>query len=105
MLSNIKYFKSNLFLQDAKENARRNGYDPSKLELSDDNIHKLIYHSPEGLKRFGRLNYGDYLYYKRFNPQIAEQKRHVFRSSHGAMSKIYNLNKYSPNELSINILW
>jgi hypothetical protein len=29
----------------------------------------------------------------------------VFRKSHSAISDKYDLDKYSPNELAINILW
>ena len=99
------YHKSKLFLQDAKIVARRRGYNPDFLELSEDGQHKLLYRSPDGIKRFGRVGYGDYLYYKRFEPAIANQKRKVFRTSHKEISRIHKLGKYSPNELAINILW
>ena len=99
------YHKSNLFLQDAKKSARRRGYNPDLLELSDDGIHKLLYRSPQGLKRFGRLGYGDSNYYKRYEPDIAKQKTFVFRSSHKEISRIHNLGKYAPNELALAILW
>jgi hypothetical protein len=35
----------------------------------------------------------------------AAKKRKVFRESHEAISKINKLDRYSPNELAINILW
>jgi hypothetical protein len=99
------YHKSELFLKDAKEAAKRNGYDPDKLSLATNGINKLTYDSPNGIKHFGRLGYGDFLYYKRYDPGIADQKRRVFRASHSEISRIHRLNKYSPNELAINILW
>jgi len=99
------YHKSNQFLKDARVVARRRGYNPDFLQLSNDGVHKLMYRSPAGLKRFGRMGYGDYLYYKRFHPEIANQKKHVFRTSHKEISKLHDLGKYSPNELAINILW
>jgi hypothetical protein len=99
------YHKSDLFLKDARENAQNRGYDPDKLSIATDGIHKLTYDSPNGIRHFGRRGYGDYLYYSRYEPQIAKRKRIVFRRSHGAISRIYQLDKYSPNELAINILW
>ena len=99
------YHKSKLFLKDAKTQAVKSGYNPDFLELGSDGKHKLTYRSPEGIKHFGLLGYGDYLYYKRYEPKIARQKRYTFRTSHKAMSRLYGLGKYSPNELAINILW
>lgn len=99
------YHKSKLFLKDAKARAVANGYNPDLLQLGTDGKHKLTYKSPEGIKHFGLLGYGDYLYYKRYEPKIAKVKRSTFRTSHKEISRIHHLGKYSPNELSINILW
>lgn len=99
------YHKSQQFLSDAKKIAKMRGYDPDKLELATDGVHKLTYHSPKGIRHFGRRKYGDFLYYTRFQPEIAKVKRLRFRQSHKAISRIHNLDKYSPNELAINILW
>jgi DNA adenine methylase len=96
------------YMKAVKVLAKRNGYDPSKVEMSDDGIHKLVYHSPEGLKRFGRVGYGDFIIWSQeeLNGNVpkgyADQKRYVFRKSHG---KIKDSGKYSPNQLSINLLW
>jgi hypothetical protein len=100
-----KYHKSKQFLQAARASAGATGYDPSKLFIATDDIHKLTYISPEGVKHFGRRGYGDFLYYKRFTPNLADFKRRIFRASHEQISKIHHLGKYSPNELAINILW
>jgi len=99
------YQKSKQFLKDAKAQAVAHGYNPDLLELGTDEKHKLTYHSPEGIKHFGLLGYGDYLYYRRYEPKIAKMKRSVFRTSHKEISRIHHLGKYSPNELAINILW
>lgn len=93
------------YLSEARAVAKRRGYDPEKLFLATDGIHKLEYHSPEGVKKFGRLGYGDFIIYSKQNPELAKQKRHVFRTSHNKISEIHKLGKYSPNELAINILW
>ena len=99
------YHKSDLFLRDAKRNAKARGYNPDLLELASDGVHKLTYNSPKGIRHFGRRGYGDFLYYSRYVPEIAAKKRLRFRASHKAISQIHNLDKYSPNELAINILW
>lgn len=96
------------YMKAVKVLAKRNGYDPKKVEMSDDGVHKLVYNSPEGLKRFGRVGYGDFIIWtqQEINGKVpkgfADQKRYVFRSSHG---KIEDSGKYSPNQLSINLLW
>ena len=99
------YHTSNQFLEDARKVALSRGYQPDRLTLANDGVHKLTYESPKGIRHFGRRGYGDYLYYSRYEPQIANRKRIVFRRSHGAISRIHQLDKYSPNELAINILW
>jgi hypothetical protein len=93
------------YLKEARATAKRRGYDPEKLFAAKDGVHKLEYHSPEGIRKFGRLGYGDFIIYSKRDPELAKQKRHVFRASHGKISEIHNLGKYSPNELAINILW
>jgi hypothetical protein len=105
MLVNNEYHKSEEFLNEARRIAKDAGYDPNSLHLDDDGIHKLKYESPHGIRHFGRKGYGDYLYYRKFAPRIADQKRKVFRASHGQISRIYKLDKYSPNELALRILW
>lgn len=100
-----------LYMKAVKKLAKESGYDPDKVEMSDDGVHKLVYHSPEGLKRFGRVGYGDYIIWSVMEAKgkvpegYASKKRNTFRKSHGAMSKKYNLGKYSENELAINLLW
>lgn len=96
------------YMKAVKILAKRNGYDPKLVEMSDDGVHKLVYHSPEGLKRFGRVGYGDFIIWTKeeLNGKVpegyADQKRYVFRKSH---SKIKDSGKFSPNQLSINLLW
>jgi hypothetical protein len=100
-----------IYLDVAKRVAKREGYDPDKLSLAVNNDNKLKYESPEGIKYFGKAGYGDYIiwsYLERNNevPKgYADMKRNVFRKSHGAMSKKYDLGKYSPNELAIKVIW
>ena len=99
------YHKSEQFLRDARHVAEKRGYDSAKLELATNGVNKLTYHSPNGLRHFGRLGYGDYLWYSTYDKALANKKKAVFRRSHSAISEKYDLDKYSPNELAINILW
>jgi hypothetical protein len=100
-----QFSKSQEFLHKARAIASKRGYDPNKLELANDNNHKLTYYSPKGIKHFGKLGYGDYIWYSKIDPELAEKKRRTFRLSHSVISKHFHLDKYSPNELAINILW
>jgi hypothetical protein len=99
------FHKSTEFLKLARHVAEKRGYDPEKLELATNGVNKLTYHSPKGIKHFGRLGYGDYIWYSTHDKAIADKKRAVFRRSHSTISEKYDLDKYSPNELAINILW
>jgi hypothetical protein len=99
------FHKSQEFLDLARQKAKKTGYNPKKLRLATNNKNKLTYESPLGLRHFGARGYGDFIYYSKFEPEIAEQKRRVFRASHGAITKEYMLDKFSPNELAMNILW
>jgi site-specific DNA-adenine methylase len=99
------------YLTVAKHLAKSKGYDPSKLSFASDGEHKLLYDSPQGLRKFGRVGYGDFIiwsYLERMGkvPEgTAKKKREVFHKSHRAMSKEYGLTKYTPNELALNINW
>ena len=100
-----------IYLRTASAAAKRTGYDPKLVTLAKVGVHKLTYKSPEGLKHFGRVGYGDFLIWKHKErtglvPRgFANRKRYVFRTSHGALSAKRGLGKYSPKELAINVLW
>jgi hypothetical protein len=102
------------YLQRAKAAARKTGYPNSAgLSFSDDAVHKLQIQNPDGrIKRFGRVSYGDFILWTHAEKQgevpsgYAAQKRYVFRTSHGALSRQRGItDKYAPNNLAINILW
>jgi hypothetical protein len=109
-LEDINY-PVNKYINDAKKIAKKEGYDPNKLSYADNDDNKLKYDSPDGIKYFGKAGYGDFLIWshKEKNGDVkkgySKMKKNVFRKSHGAITKMYNLDKYSPNELSIKILW
>ena len=99
------------YLAHARMMARKHGYVPEKLSFAEDGDHKLRYESPKGARYFGKAGYGDYIIYQHQEREgevergYAAKKRKVFRESHEAISKIHKLDRYSPNELAINILW
>jgi hypothetical protein len=99
------------YLAHARMMARHHGYVPNLLTFAGDNDHKLKYESPKGVKYFGKAGYGDYIIYQHMEKTdevergYARNKRKVFRDSHEAISRIHKLDRYSPNELAINILW
>ena len=99
------------YIKDAKKEALKEGYDPNKLSYAYNNDNKLKYESPEGIKYFGKAGYGDFLIWSlkekrnEVKKGYANMKRNIFRKSHGEITKMYNLDKFSPNELAIKILW
>jgi hypothetical protein len=99
------------YLESAKRLAESKGYDRDKVMFAMDGDHKLAYDSPNGLKKFGKVGYGDYIIWSYLEKMgkvpkgTADKKRAVFKKSHSAMSKEYGLTKYTPNELALNINW
>jgi hypothetical protein len=99
------------YLAHARMMATKHGYVAEKLSFADNGDHKLRYESPKGARYFGKAGYGDYIIYQHQEREgevergYAAKKRKVFRESHEAISKIHKLDRYSPNELALNILW
>ena len=99
------------YLAHAKMKATHHGYRPDLLSFAKDGDHKLKYQSPHGVRYFGQAGYGDYIIYlyleheRKVEKGYAKKKRKIFRDSHERISEIRKLDKFSPNELAINILW
>ena len=99
------------YLAHAKMMATKHGYRSDLLSFAKDGDHKLKYESPHGTKYFGKAGYGDYIIYlymeheQKVERGYAEKKRKIFRDSHDRLSEIRKLDKFSPNELAINLLW
>jgi hypothetical protein len=94
------------------ENAERCGYDPDSIDFSDDNIHKVMIETPEGqIRRFGRVGYNDFHIWSHLEEQkevpsgTAQQKRERFWKSHSKMKGDWKADDYSPNWLSMRLLW
>jgi hypothetical protein len=106
--------EASTYLQRARAAAGRTGYTASaNVSFAPDGVHKLQVETPLGrVRRFGRVSYGDYILWThaeregKVAPGYAAQKRHVFRASHGALSRQRGItDQYAPNNLAINILW
>lgn len=99
------------YLIGVKATAKKNKYDPKLIDWAYDDVHKLKYFSPEGVKKFGRVGYKDNFIYKHLEKKkevekgTAKKMRDRFHKSHEAITKKNDLSVYSPNELSLNILW
>jgi hypothetical protein len=99
------------YMSMAKHLAKQRGYDPTKVHFSVDGDHKLVYDSPEGIRRFGKVGYGDFIIWTWLEKKgevpkgTAKKKQDTFHKSHRAMSKKYALTKYDENELALNINW
>jgi hypothetical protein len=111
------------YLKIARKAATDNGYDPSKVNFTDDGVHKLeieVIGSSKSKKspkvRFGRNHYGDFILWGILEKEgivrkgYANMKRNIFNKSHGKMQEILEKRKgmklpYSANELSLKILW
>ncbi len=110
-------YPPNDYLNKVKAIAKKHGYDPTKIEFSDDNIHKLQITTPDNkIVRFGANLYGDYhlwtyLYEKGIvKKSFAERKKKIFNRSHGQMQKIVEERHgkklpYSANQLALTLLW
>jgi hypothetical protein len=95
-----------VYLDTAKAAAKKAGYDPRALEFSDNDTHKLMIHDNFGkAHRFGRVGYGDFHIWSKVDPPKAPKKRDTFRKSHEAIKGDWKKDKFSPNNLAINILW
>lgn len=117
-MDDFDFWKSNYFLNKAKQQARKTGYDPNNLYIADNKKNKLYYLHDDKKIYFGRLGYGDFIYYSsdefkktgKFDndsdyKKFALQKRNTFRKSHNEITKKFDLGKYTPNELALKILW
>jgi hypothetical protein len=100
------------YLELIKKKAKHWGYDPSSIDFADDGIHKIEMTTPEGkVVRFGRIGYNDVLLWsvlemhKKAKSGIANQKQQTFWKSHSKIKGNWKSNDYSPNWLSLRLLW
>jgi len=100
------------YLALVKKKAKAEGYDPKAIAFSDDDEHKFQIRAPDGkVSRFGRKGYGDFIIWTHLEKTgeavagTAEKKRNVFWKSHTKIKGDWKSNDYSPNWLSLRILW
>jgi hypothetical protein len=100
------------YLDKAREQAHKAGYNPKLLEFANDNIHKLRYIPQTGPSSlFGRVGYRDFLIWSHRqnlgkNPEgTAEAKKDRFHKSHSKLKGQWKENPFSPNNLALRILW
>lgn len=107
----LKQIPKKLFLNIVKKVAKSRGYEPNNLKLSNDNIHKLEYYDGKKWLKFGRKNYFDfptYLYnyiLKNITKEEAIKKMENYRKRATNIKGNWKNNKYSKNNLAINLLW
>lgn len=98
------------FLNTVRKIAVNQGYDPYKLHICNDGIHKLEYNINGKNIKFGKLEYMDfpnYLYNVILNNitlQDAIKKKINYRKRAIKVKNRIN-DKFSPSSLSYNILW
>jgi len=121
MTSPVGLFKTQLEQQGINPNeylriARATGYHskgrytPGDLYFSDDDTHKLAYHTPHGVIRFGRAGYGDFIIYSFLERQgrekgLAGAKRFSYLKRARNIAGNWKNDPYSPNRLAMRILW
>ena len=100
------------YLRKARTSAKKNGYDPSRLELSNKKTHKLMYKTEDGkIVHFGRTGYGDSIIWSALErlgkaPKgTADKKRRVFHASHSKIKGDWRDNPHSANNLALRVLW
>ena len=99
------------YLKIANIKAKQHGY-TNKIMFSDDTKHKLMTFDNTGLKiKFGNSKYNDYILYGilEHNDLIdvgtADKRRKLYLSRATKIKGDWKDNKYSKNNLAINILW
>jgi len=95
------------YLKVVKYTASKKGYDPSLLSFDDDGKHKMIYDSPNGIRHFGSAKLNDHIIYLMkegidFPVGTASKKQKAYHKRF-TDGKVHE--KYSPWELSLNLLW
>ena len=95
------------YLNQAKREAKRNGYNPKELFLSNKPNYKLMYMNTH----FGRVGYNDFIIWSHLEKKglvplgYADKKRNTYHKSHSKIKGDWVNNKNSPNMLSLNINW
>jgi DNA adenine methylase len=99
------------YLKQARTMAEKTGYDSDKVVFCSTGKNKLMYESPSGLVHFGNPDYPDYIIYSWLEHKgevekgTADKRRELYRARATKIKGDWKKNKYSANNLAINILW
>jgi DNA adenine methylase len=99
------------YLKQARTMAEKTGYDSDKVVFCNTGKNKLMYESPNGLVHFGNPDYPDYIIYSWLEHKgevekgTADKRRELYRARATKIKGDWKKNKYSANNLAINILW
>ena len=100
------------YLNAARRAAQRTGYPAKNIHFSTDAVHKLETRDEEGrIRRFGRVGYGDFILWthleraRKVPRGYANEKRRLYRARATEIKGDWAKDKYSANNLAINILW
>lgn len=92
--------------------AKKNGYDPVDVSFADTPEHKIAIKRPDGgITRAGRVGYGDFIIWSYMESHkmapagTAAKKRDTFRKSHSKIKGDWKADKFSPNNIALNLLW
>jgi len=105
ILKNDYVIDPNLYLKKANRQAKLHGY--PNVEFSDKPKYKLKILNPETDKYvyFGSAINNDFIIYNMTNKAIAKEKQRLYLARATRIKGEWRNNSYSPNWLSICILW
>jgi hypothetical protein len=99
------------YLKIARKYALEHNYDPSKLFISNDNKHKLMYKIDNKNIKFGNVNNFDYIIYSQLvkkynlNKSLALKRRELYLNRTKNIKGNWKDNILSKNNLSRKIIW
>jgi hypothetical protein len=94
------------YLAVARRKAKKVGLNVDTLTFSTDKRHKLMIQDEEGdWVHFGAPGYGDYILYTLSDDPEANKHRTAYRKRATQIKGKWMHDQYSPNYLSINVLW
>ena len=104
-------FSPEQYIKIARKVGQRLGYNPSKIVFCNRGTNKLMYESPNGTVHFGNPDYPDFIIYSWLEHKgevpsgTADKRRELYRKRATNIKGDWKKNKYSANNLAINILW
>ena len=101
-----------LYLKEAQRRAKKAGLPFKVLGFASDGIHKLAIPDATGkMIKFGRVGHGDHLIYthleegRKVPMGTADAKKNTFHKSHEKIRGDWKKDPFSPNNLTLKVLW